>query len=281
MGRASHTAPGGAIGENPAVLHVHDADRVRRLTLARPEALNAFNEALYAAAAEALRDAARDPGVAVLLVTGTGRAFSAGTDVVEMAALASGSLEGAGSGFPALVDELIAFPKPLVCAVNGLALGIGATMLGLADLVLMASDARVRCPFTALAVAPEAASSVTFPMLMGRQAATWALLSSEWLTAEECLRAGLAWKVCPPESLLDEASAVARLLAAKPLASLVETKATIVAGLRDAVAAARAREDAAYQRLLGTPANLEAFAALAERRDPDFARIDAEHPPAL
>ena len=261
------------------MLRIDDADRVRRLTLDRPQALNAFDEALYAATSEALRDAACDPELAVVLVTGTGRAYSAGTDVVEMAALASGDLEGAGSGFPALVDELVAFPKPLVCAVNGMALGIGATMLGLADLVLMSSEARVRCPFTALAVAPEAASSVTFPLLMGRQEASWALLSSEWLSAEDCRRAGLAWRVCPPESLLDEAEAVARLLAAKPVASLIETKATIVAGLRDAVTAARAREDAAYQRLLGTPANLEAFTALAERRDPDFARIDREHPP--
>ena len=262
------------------MLRIDDAHRVRHLTLDRPEALNAFDEALYAATAGALRDAARDPGVAVVVVTGAGRAFSAGTDVVEMAALARGPLEeGAGSGFPALVDELVAFPKPLVCAVNGLALGIGATMLGLADLVLMSTAARVRCPFTALAVAPEAASSVTFPLLMGRQEASWALLSSEWLSADDCRRAGLAWRVCPPESLLEEAGAVARILAAKPIASLVETKATIVAGLRDAVAAARAREDAAYERLLGTPANLEAFAALAERREPEFARIDAEHPP--
>ncbi len=180
------------------MLRTDDAHRVRRLTLDRPEALNAFNEALYAATAEALRAAARDPEVAVVLVTGTGRAYSAGTDVVEMAALASGDLEGAGSGFPALVDELVAFPKPLVCAVNGMALGIGATMLGLADLVLLSSEARVRCPFTALAVAPEAASSVTFPLLMGRQEASWALLSSEWLSAEDCRRAGLAWRVCPP-----------------------------------------------------------------------------------
>jgi len=181
------------------VLRLDDADRVRRLTLDRPDALNAFNEALYAATAEALREAAGDPGVAVLLGTGTGRAFSAGTDVVEMAALASGPIEeGAGSGFPALVDELVAFPKPLVCAVNGLALGIGATMLGLADLVLMSSEARVRCPFTALAVAPEAASSTTFPLLMGRQAASWALLSSEWLSADDCLHAVLAGGVEGP-----------------------------------------------------------------------------------
>ena len=70
-------------------------------------------------------------------------------------------------GFPGLVDQLASFPKPLICAVNGMALGIGATMLGLADLVFMSTEARIRCPFTALAVAPEAASSFTFPSAHG------------------------------------------------------------------------------------------------------------------
>ena len=254
--------------------------RVRRLTLDRPDALNAFNEALYDATADALVDAAADPGVAVVVLTGTGRAFSAGTDVLEMAARTmpdSGFVAGR-HGFPGLVDQLVAFPKPLVCAVNGLALGIGATMLGLADLVLMSTEARVRCPFTALGVAPEAASSLTFPLLMGRQHATWALLSSEWLSAEECLATGLAWKVCEPASLMDETLAAAGVIAAKPLASLLECKRTIVAALRTPIVEARLREDEAFRRLMGRPANLEAMMAFAERRTPDFVAIDAEHP---
>lgn len=261
-----------------AMLLIDDDARVRTITLDRAEKLNAFNDALYNATAEALIAAAADPGVAVVVITGRGRAFSTGTDVGEMAELATGDESGAGHGFPGLVDELVAFPKPLLCAVNGLALGIGATMLGFADLVLMSTEARIRCPFTDLAVAPEAASSFTFPLLLGRQNAAWALMSSDWFSAEECLAMGLAWKVCEPDDLLDETMARARQLAAKPIASLIETKRTITAGTREAIAAARAREDQAFERLLGRPANVEAFMALAERRRPEFATVDAEHP---
>jgi enoyl-CoA hydratase/carnithine racemase len=89
---------------------------------------------------------------------------------------------------------------------------------------------------------------------------------------------GLVWKVVEPDELLPESLAVAHRLAAKPIASLVETKRTIVAAHRDLIAAARHREDTAFARLLGQPANLEAFTALAERRPPDFAAVDAAHP---
>ena len=257
------------------MIRVEDSHRVRLVTLDRPDALNAFNEALYDAVADALAAAAADPGVAVAVLTGAGRAFCAGTDVPEMAARVAGTLAPGRHGFPGLVDRLAAFPKPLLLAVNGIGVGIGATMLGFADLALMSTEARLRCPFTRLAVAPEAASSYTFPQLVGRQHASWALLSSEWLSAQECLAMGLVWKLCAPAELLPETLRCARVLAAKPIASLVETKAAIVAASRDAIAAARRREDAAFQRLLGSPANLEAFRAFAEKREPDFAAVDA------
>jgi enoyl-CoA hydratase/carnithine racemase len=260
------------------MITVADANRIRQLTLDRPDRLNAFNEELYDATTEALIEAAADPGIAVVVITGTGRAFSAGTDVVEMAARNTGGAVDGKHGFGGMIDQLVEFPKPLLCAVNGIALGIGATMLGLADLVLMSRDARIRCPFTALAVAPEAASSYTFPLLMGRQRASWALMSSEWLSADECLEAGLAWKVCDPDALMDETMAAARVLAEKPLASLLECKRTIVAAMRAPVSEARARENEAFRRLMGQPANVEALTALAERRTPDFAAIDARHP---
>jgi enoyl-CoA hydratase/carnithine racemase len=257
---------------------VEDSHRTRVLTLNRPDRLNAFNEELYDVTADALLAAAADPGVAVTVITGTGRAFCAGTDVVEMAARNTGGVASGRHGFGGLIDALVEFPKPLLCAVNGLAVGIGATMLGLADLVLMSRSARARCPFTALAVAPEAASSYTFPLLMGRQRAAWALMSSEWLTAEECLDAGLVWKLCAPESLMPEAMAAAAVLAAKPLASLIECKRVMTAATREPIAAARARENEAFRRLMGTPANVEALTAFAERREPDFVAIDAQHP---
>jgi enoyl-CoA hydratase/carnithine racemase len=256
------------------VLDIRDTDRIRILTLDRPDALNAFNEALYDATTEALMAAADDPEVAVVVITGTGRAFSAGTDVVEMAQRNAGGLEPGRHGFPGLIDQLVDFPKPLICAVNGLALGIGATMLALSDLVFMSSDARARCPFTDLAVAPEAASSFTFPMLLGRHDATWALLSSEWLSADDCEEMGLAWRVCAPDDLMEETLRHARVLSSKSISSLVECKRAITASLREPIAAARQRENAAFQRLLGQPANVEALVALAERRQPDFVAID-------
>lgn len=252
-----------------------DQDRVRILTLDRPEALNAFDEALYDALTDALIDARDDPAVAVVVVTGNGRAFSAGTDLLEMAGLATGTTVPGRHGFSGLVDELTEFPKPLICAVNGLGIGIGATILGLADLAFMSSDARLKCPFSSLAVAPEAGSSHTFPALIGRQAATWALMSSEWLTADECLRAGLVWKVCPADELMTTTLEHARILAAKPISSLIEIKHAIVEPGRASIRAARERENAAFQRLMGAPANMEALTAFAEKREPDFAAVDA------
>ena len=265
------------------MLQVEDDGRVRLLTLDRPEALNAFNEALYDATTDALIDAAAAPGVAVVVLTGRGRAFSAGTDVAEMAArtVDPDSFQAGRHGFPGLVDRLTDFPKPLLCAVNGMALGIGATLLAYAELVVMSTEARIRLPFTDLAVAPEAASSYLFPRLLGHQQASWVLMSSAWFTAEDCERMGLAWRVTTPEALLTETLELAHELASKPVASLVETKRTIVAAQRDLIRAARARENDAFRRLLGAPANLEAFAALGERRPPDFATVDADHPPDI
>lgn len=255
-------------------LHIDDANRVRTLTLDRPEALNAFDEALYDATAEALLGAAEDPGVAVVLLTGRGRAFSAGTDLVEMHAMATDPGFRRGThGFLGLVDALAAFPKPLIVAVNGIGLGIGATVLGFADLALMSTTARLKCPFTSLGVAPEAASSYLLPQLVGRQHAAWMLLSAEWISAEEALAMGLVWRLCEPDDLLPVARGHAELLAQRPISSLVAVKRTMTEPHREAVAAARRRENAAFAELMGGPANLEALAAFAEGRAPDFTAL--------
>ncbi len=257
------------------MLQIEDQGRVRLLTLDRPEALNAFNEALYDALTDALADARSDTSVAVVVLTGNGRAFSAGTDLLELAGIRDGSTQRGRHGFPGLVDELVEFPKPLICAVNGIGLGIGATITGLADLVLMSSAARIKCPFSSLGLAPEAASSTTFPTLLGRQNATWALMSSEWMSADECLAMGLVFKVCPPDELLPTALAHAATLASKPISSLIEIKRLLVEPGREAIRSARERENAAFARLLGSPANIEALKAFAEKREPDFASVDA------
>jgi len=257
-------------------LLIQDDARVRTLTLDRPEALNAFDEALYDATTEALLSAAEDPEVAVVLLTGNGRAFSAGTDLLEMHRMATDPDFVRGThGFVGLVDALAAFPKPLVCAVNGIGLGIGATVLGFADLAFMSATARLKCPFTSLGVAPEAGSSYLLPRLMGRQSAAWLLLSAEWMNAEEALAAGLVWKVCEPDDLMPIARRHAATLAARPISSLRAVKEAMAAPLRAEIAAARERENAEFATLMGGPANLEALTAFAEGREPDFTSLPA------
>lgn len=252
-------------------LQISDDKRVRTLTLDRPDALNAFNEALYDATAQALLDAADDPSVAVVLLTGNGRGFSAGTDLLEMHQMATDPDFVRGThGFLGLLDALVDFPKPLICAVNGVGLGIGATILGFADLAFMSSTARLKCPFTSLGVAPEAASSYLLPLLIGRQDAAWMLMSAEWVGAEQAREMGLVWRVCEPDDLLPEARRHAELLAARPISSLVAVKRTMTEPLRAGIAAARERENAAFAELMGGPANLEALTAFAEGREADF-----------
>lgn len=256
------------------MLEITDDQRVRTLTLARPEALNAFNEALYDATAEALFAANDDPTVAVVVLTGSGRAFSAGTDLADMAARVTDPDFVPGKhGFLGLVDALAGLEKPLVLAINGLGLGIGATVIGFADLVFMSTTARLKCPFTDLAVAPEAASSYLMPLLVGRQNATWMLMSSEWIGAEEAKEMGLAWKLCEPEDLLATTHEYAVRLAAKPVSSLVAVKRTVTAPLKAEIAAARERENQCFADLMGGPANSEALAAFAEGRKPDFTNL--------
>jgi len=261
--------------ERDSPVLVADEARVRTLTLNRPEALNACNEALYDALTDALIEAGADPGVAVVLLTGAGRAFCAGTDLVEMASRVmdpDNFVEGT-HGFLGLIDALTAFPKPLIVAVNGPGLGIGATILGFADLVFMSTEAKLKCPFTSLAVAPEAASSFLFPRLIGRQNATWMLLSSEWISAAEAHEMGLVWKLSEPDSLMGDARRYADHLATMPVSSLVACKRVIVEPLKDSISAARDRENQAFVELLGSPANNEALAAFAEGRKPDFTNL--------
>ena len=247
-------------------LQISNDKRVRTLTLNRPDVLNAFNEELYHATAVALRDAAADPDVAVVLLTGSGRAFSAGNDLNEMQRRITDPTFNKGSHFSTMIDALTELPKPVICAVNGVGVGIGATILGYADLVFMSSAARLKTPFTSLGVAPEAASSYLLPQLMGRQNAAWLLMSSEWVDAAEAQRMGLAWKVCEPDDLLPEARRHAEILASRPISSLIAVKQTIVEPSRAEIAAATARENAHFAELLGAAANADALAEFTQKR---------------
>ena len=232
-----------------AALHISDEGRVRVVTFSRPEVLNAFDTSLYQGVATALADAAVDDGVGAVVLTGEGKAFSSGQDLAEMARLASGE-PGATSAFPALLDQVTTFPKPLLAAVNGVAVGIGMTILAHCDLVLVAQGARAKVPFGALGVAPEAASSYLFPLRMGWQRAAMALLTGDWFDAQALVDSGLALAVYPDGQVLGEAVALGQRISAFPLASIMAIKQLMLAGHAAAIADARAREDQSFAVLL-------------------------------
>ena len=230
-----------------APIRIEDHGRVRAITFSRSDKLNAFDSTLYHATAEALVAAAEDEAVHVVVLTGEGRAFSAGQDLAEMAALATGTApEGAETGFTSLLDVLVGYPKPLVAAVNGLAIGIGFTILPHCDLVLVDEGARLRVPFAELGAPPEAASSLLFPARMGWQRAAYVLLTSDWITADQAVEFGLALRTCAPGTVLDEALALAHRVASAPLSALLAIKRLMQDGQVDAIVAARRREEEAF-----------------------------------
>ncbi len=238
------------------VIRFEDADGMRVVTLDRPDALNAFNQDLWYAARDALADAAEDPTLACVVITGSGRAFSAGQDLTEMAD-PSVFTSGEEPGYKAFMPVLESFPKPLIAAVNGVGVGIGLTMLPHCDIVLMAESARLKAPFVSLGVTTEASASVLLPARIGWQETAHLLFTEPWIDAAEAKEIGLVWKVVPDSDLLDEATALGRQIGAMPVPPLVVTKQLMLAGRLDQVRAARRREESEFEHLIGSPENRE------------------------
>ena len=265
------------------MISVDDADRVRLITFRRPEARNAFDTAMYMAVADALGEAAERDDLAVVVLTGEGTAYCAGQDLAEMGRLGNADdrdeetqAAADGHGFGAFIGAIEAFPKPIVAAVNGMAVGLGTTMLPYCDIVLASEDARFRLPFARLGVVPEAGSTFTLPRAMGSQAAAHAFYTSEWIGAQDALRHGLVFRVCPPARLLDEALELAGGIAKMPVVSLVETKRLLLETRLEDTRAARQREESVFAEIIAGPANREAIAAFLEKREPDFTNLPAE-----
>jgi enoyl-CoA hydratase/carnithine racemase len=219
-------------------LQLHDHGRVRVLRLDRPERLNAFDADQFAQIADALVAAESDDTVGVIVITGTGRAFSAGAD---LQALATGGLR-TGVEFARALDTVATVTKPIVAAVNGLAVGIGTTLLLHCDLVLADPSARFRTPFATLGTAPEAASSLLLAQRTNAQFASLMLLTGEWIDADTALRNHLVARISAPGEVLAEAIALATQMAAQSPAALAVAKRLMAHGQAEAVSAARVRE---------------------------------------
>ncbi len=246
---------------------IHEEGGVLELRFNRPDKKNAITGAMYGALTAALADAAARPAVRAVLVTGEGDIFTAGNDIKDFLAMSGGGLDGAPPG--RFIRALATFNKPLVAAVHGPAIGIGATLLLHCDLVYASPEASLSVPFVDLGLVPEAGSSVLLPSRVGFARAAALLLLGEPMDAEAACVAGLVNAVIPAGDLLGHARAQARKLAAKPPAALAATRA-LMRGEPGALLAQMDRESAAFAQALQGAEAREAFTAFLERRAPDF-----------
>ena len=248
---------------------VHTEAGVMTLTLNRVDKKNSITAAMYSTLADAMDQAKADAAVRVVLLQGDATVFSAGNDIGDFL-----HKPPAGQDSPVFrfLHGIAAFPKPIVAAVCGPAVGIGTTMLLHCDLVYAGDNAAFALPFVNLGLCPEAASSLLVPQMFGYHRAAEALLLGEPFMAEAALEVGLVNRVVPPTEANAIAQAQARKLAAKPISSLIETKRLMKKGQAALVAQQMTEEGAVFGRMLGEPAAREAFTAFMEKRKPDFSQ---------
>ena len=246
------------------------AGGVCHIEMARPEKKNALTAAMYRTMADALATAEADPAVRVILISGAGGNFTAGNDLADF--LETPPMEESAPVFR-FIKGFANLQKPFVAAVEGVAIGVGTTMLLHCDLVYAGDNAAFSLPFVNLGLCPEAGSSLLLPQLMGHQRAAEALLLGEPFTAETALELGLINRIVPPAEANALAQMQAKKLAAKPLSSLLETKRLMKMSNAPVVAGRIAEEISSFGRMLREPAAREAFTAFVEKRRPDFAKL--------
>ena len=243
---------------------------VMTITLNRLERKNSITSAMYGVMADALESANHDPDVRVVVIQGHETIFSAGNDIGDFLTKPPATTDAPVFRF---LRGISSFPKPVVAAVSGPAVGIGTTLLLHCDLIYAGDNAAFSMPFVNLGLCPEAGSSFLAPQLMGYPRAAEALLLGEPFMAETALEMGLINRIVPPAEVNALAQRQALKLAAKPISSLIETKRLMKKGSAGMVAERIAEEAVSFGRLLQEPAAREAFSAFMEKRRPDFSGV--------
>jgi len=234
---------------------------VLRLQLNRPAKKNALTSEMYGALADGLTEAAEDESVHVVLIAGVQGIFCAGNDLQSFV-----DPEESGEQVRRFLDQLSTCPKPLVAAVDGLAIGIGTTLLLHCDFVVAAAEVYFKMPFTELALVPEAASSLIVPGLLGHRVAGEILLMSEPFGAEQALGWGIVNRVVASDELEEASLAAASRLAELPPASVQATKKLLRAPLAEAVKETMSREFKVFGERLTTPEFAEAMNRFRSRK---------------
>ena len=243
---------------------------VLTVTLARPEKKNAITQAMYAVLAEATERARTDDTVRVLVFQGQGDSFSAGNDIADFIALGSQGQQPLDMAVFRFLKALADLDKPAVAAVRGRAVGIGLTLLLHCDMVVVAEDALLSVPFINLALAPEAASSMLLPAVLGHQRAFELFALGEPIDGRTAYAWGLANRVVPSDQVEAVAADLAAKLAARAPNSIRKTKRL----MRDAEGlwALMQREGEAFGSQMSSPEAMEAFMAFSQKRAPDFSK---------
>ncbi|HTC30121.1 MAG TPA: enoyl-CoA hydratase-related protein [Candidatus Acidoferrum sp.] len=230
---------------------------VASLRFNRPEKKNAITVAMYQALLDGLNDAANDDAIRAVGIFG-GDVFTAGNDLGDF--LAAGA-QNHGEELPVikLIRAMIAFPKPMLAGVKGVAIGFGTTMLMHCDAVVAGRSARFALPFARLGLVPEAGSSVIFPLIAGRTRASWLMLSGEQFGADEAYRIGLATHVADDADVDGAVTTMCSALAELPPKAIASTKRLLKARFAELVDRAVSDETAAFGAALQSDEARAAF----------------------
>jgi len=227
----------------------------------RPDKMNAITRSMYAGLSQSLNDAAGDFGIRCVVITSEGDHFTSGNDIGDFM---SNPPTESDSDVARFLGAILEFPKPLLAAVKGNAIGVGTTMLLHCDVVIASPDTCFSMPFTSLGLVPEAGSSMLFPNLVGYQRAAQIFMTGEPFSAEQAQEMGLVATVS--EDSLAEAMRIAKKIAAQPPQAIINTKALMKAGKHDAVAAVMRAEFEIFALALQSEEAAEAFMNFMSKR---------------
>lgn len=248
-------------------IHVSLDGAIMTMRFARPEKKNAITAEMYGHMIAALERADRDTGIHVLVLLGEGGNFTAGNDLGDFL---NAPPQDESAPVMRFLDALVGCGAPMIAGVDGVAVGIGTTLLLHCDLVFATPEARLLLPFVNLGLSPEAASTYLLPRLLGHARAAELFLLGEPFSGARAHQLGLVNRLVAPEALESEVMAAARQLAAKPPAALRATK-KLIKGDDPNIAAAMQRETETFTAQLVSAEAREAFSAFLEKRAPDFA----------
>lgn len=227
---------------------------VRYLSFNRPAKMNALTRGMYAGLAKGLNEAAGDFSIRAVVITSEGDHFTAGNDIVDFM---DNPPTSDSSDVATFLASLLNFPKPLIAAVKGNAIGVGTSMLLHCDVVVASPTAKFAMPFVSLGLVPEAGSTFLFPALVGYQRAAKIFLTGDSFGAQEALDMGLIAEISVDARAA--ATRIAEQIAEQPPQAIINTKALLKAGSHDSVAAVMKAEFEIFSLSLQSNEAMEAF----------------------